>query len=168
MGTWNRLHTVAPTTVARLRHERGQALVEFALVLPVLMLIIVGILYFGRYESYASQMTQLAEQGARDGAVNFAPPNSQSLAAYIQSQGTGELAGGSGDVSQLSVSVVCSAGSTCTTASATSTVTVCTAATVQVPFLKVKTGTIFQKATMRVEQSGATASTAGPGPPACS
>jgi Flp pilus assembly protein TadG len=65
----------APNFRGRLRDQRGQAVVEFAIVLPVLMLVILGILYFGRYESYSTQMTQLAEQGARDAAVDYQVPS---------------------------------------------------------------------------------------------
>jgi Flp pilus assembly protein TadG len=37
-----------------MRPERGQALVEFAVVLPVLILIILGILYCGRLCNFPS------------------------------------------------------------------------------------------------------------------
>jgi Flp pilus assembly protein TadG len=153
----------------RLRQERGQALVEFAVVLPVLMLIIMGILYFGRYESYSNQMTQLAEVGARDAAVNATVPTGYpSLAAYVAGQTNGELAGGSSDVKQVSVTIDCNPGSpsdiSCST---TDNVAVCVQTTVQFPFLSVKTGTVYQMATMRVETAGASNSTAGPTPPAC-
>jgi len=45
--------------------ERGQALVEFALVLPVLMLVVLGILQFGTvYKNYI-QLTNAADSGGR-------------------------------------------------------------------------------------------------------
>lgn len=55
------------------RDERGQALVEFALVLPILLALIIGILDFGRALDYYNQVTQLAGQGARAAAVNRMP-----------------------------------------------------------------------------------------------
>lgn len=55
------------------RDERGQALVEFALVLPILLALIIGILDFGRALDYYNQVTQLAGQGARAAAVNRNP-----------------------------------------------------------------------------------------------
>ncbi len=83
-------HTAKNTALklsGRLRQERGQSLVEFAVVLPVLILIILGILYFGRYEDYANQETQLAEEGVRWAAVNNNPSTSgQTLQQYIVSQ----------------------------------------------------------------------------------
>lgn len=86
----------------RLRREGGQSLVEFAVVLPIFILLILGILYFSRYENYANQETQLAEQGVRWAAINVNPGSSsspaQTLQQYIQSQASGELANGSGDV----------------------------------------------------------------------
>jgi Flp pilus assembly protein TadG len=174
MTTWNPLLARSATLASRLRQERGQALVEFAVVLPVLLLLVMGIIFFGRYESYSSQMTQLAEVGARDAAVNFAStttcsvsPTIPTLACYIASQATGELASGSSDVKQLSVTVDCNPGSsTDSSCSAGENVAVCVQAAVQFPFLPVKTGTIYQAATMRVETAGTiTNSTAGPNPP---
>ncbi|TYP53769.1 TadE/TadG family type IV pilus assembly protein [Thermosediminibacter litoriperuensis] len=51
------------------RNQRGQAVVEFALVLPVLVLILFGILEFGRiFHSYIV-ITNAAREGARLGAV---------------------------------------------------------------------------------------------------
>ena len=82
----------------KLRQERGQALAEFAVVLPVLMLIIVGILTFGRYMNYSNQETQLASQAARWAAVNVDPSGTQTLQTFVQSQTTGELENGSSDV----------------------------------------------------------------------
>jgi Flp pilus assembly protein TadG len=55
------------------RSERGTALVEFALVAPLLFLLIFGIIDFGRALNYYNQITQLAGQGARAAAVNRAP-----------------------------------------------------------------------------------------------
>jgi Flp pilus assembly protein TadG len=167
MTTWNLLLARSATLANRLRQERGQALVEFAVVLPILLLIVMGIIFFGRYESYSSQMTQLAEVGARDSAVFFVPtttnggacqsaPTTASLACYIQNQASGELASGSPDVKQVSVTVDCNPGSTTDmSCSPGDNVAVCVQTTVQFPFLPVKAGTIYQVATMRVETPGA-------------
>jgi Flp pilus assembly protein TadG len=138
-------------------------------VLPVLLLILFGILYFGRYESYSSQMTQLAEQGARAGAIDSWPTASYpKLADWVRSLASGELASGSSDVSKLGVTVVCST-SNCSGTNAT--VTVCLSSRVQFPVLGIQAGTAFQKATMRVENTSGTSplgSTTSPAGPACS
>jgi Flp pilus assembly protein TadG len=52
--------------------ERGQAIVETALVLPVLVLIVFGSLEFGRVVNAWSIVTQASREGARMGAVNCA------------------------------------------------------------------------------------------------
>jgi Flp pilus assembly protein TadG len=98
MQSWKSIPTTGTRIRRRLRQERGQSLVEFAIVLPVLLLIIMGILYFGRFEDYANQGTQLAEQGARLAAVNFDPPGTTTLDQYIVSQAQPELQSGSSDV----------------------------------------------------------------------
>ena len=55
------------------RSERGTALVEFALIAPLLFLLLFGIIDFGRALDYYNQVTQLAGQGARAAAVNRMP-----------------------------------------------------------------------------------------------
>ena len=54
----------------RLRSERGQAAVEFALVVPLLCLIIVAILHFGKVMNYWLDLNHVASEGARKAAVN--------------------------------------------------------------------------------------------------
>jgi Flp pilus assembly protein TadG len=58
------------------RNEAGQALAEFALVLPVLLLLIAGIIEFGRAFHIQQIVTDAAREGARaavvqDGAVDY-------------------------------------------------------------------------------------------------
>lgn len=53
--------------------QRGQALVEFALVLPILLLLVIGIFDFGQALNYYNQESQLVGQGARAAAVNRCP-----------------------------------------------------------------------------------------------
>ena len=52
------------------RGERGQALVEFALILPVILLLIVGMLEFARAWNLHQVMTDAAREGARRAAVH--------------------------------------------------------------------------------------------------
>lgn len=51
------------------RSQRGQAVVEFALVLPLLVLILFGVLEFGRIFHTYIVITNAAREGARLGAV---------------------------------------------------------------------------------------------------
>jgi Flp pilus assembly protein TadG len=71
--------------------DRGQALVEFALVLPLLLLVVLGIADFGRALGYKDDMTHLANAAARYAAVNNNPGTGPGLSgpghldAYIKS-----------------------------------------------------------------------------------
>lgn len=47
------------------RDERGQALVEFALILPIILLLVVGMLEFARAWNLHQVMTDAAREGAR-------------------------------------------------------------------------------------------------------
>jgi Flp pilus assembly protein TadG len=49
----------------RRRGRRGQALVEFALILPLLMLVLFGIVEFGRAWNAKQVLTDAAREGAR-------------------------------------------------------------------------------------------------------
>lgn len=82
------------------RNEDGQAIVEMALVLPVLLLIVMGILWFGRALNYTQDETRLANVAARYASVNQVPPGAgSSLTEWIRSQAdSSELRNGTGDV----------------------------------------------------------------------
>jgi Flp pilus assembly protein TadG len=67
------------------RDQRGQALVEFALVALPLFLILFGIIDFARALNYYNDLTQLAGQGARAAAVNANPDGSAASGTSIQS-----------------------------------------------------------------------------------
>jgi Flp pilus assembly protein TadG len=50
--------------------DDGQAAVEFALVVPLLCLVIIGILHFGKVMNYWLDLNHVASEGARKAAVN--------------------------------------------------------------------------------------------------
>jgi TadE-like protein len=66
--------------------EDGQALVEFALLLPVLLLVLFGITQFGLALNSASDETHVANEVARYAAVNEEPPVTERLAAWGKGQ----------------------------------------------------------------------------------
>lgn len=122
-------------------------MVEFAIVLPVLIMLILGILYFGRYEDYSNQETQLAESGVRWAAVNNQP--SPTLQSYIQSQAQPELQAGSSDVTAAAVWIYQPTGATFAVGQP---IRVCVLTTVKFPTpMGTPTTTIAQAATMRIE-----------------
>ena len=149
---------IGRTLSRRLRQERGQSLVEFAVVLPVLILIILGILYFGDYEDYSNQETQLAEEGVRYAAVGTADPQRPARlwpAAYIVSQALARAANGSATSptgqglhlpAQPASTYAVGQPSGCASSS-----------TVQVPLTgrERSASTLTQAATMRIEQKDA-------------
>ena len=59
-------------TWRRLRQQRGAVAVEFALIMPVLLLILVGTLEFGRVWSQMQVFQGAAREGARCAAVKAA------------------------------------------------------------------------------------------------
>jgi Flp pilus assembly protein TadG len=50
--------------------RRGQALVEFALILPVFLLVLMGIFDLGRAVFYSSTLSNAAREAAREGIVD--------------------------------------------------------------------------------------------------
>ena len=76
------------TTPRLIRDESGVALVEFALVLPLLLVLVLGIIDFGRAFNYWIDTTHLANVAARYATVNKNPGelSSKTLQQYIQAQ----------------------------------------------------------------------------------
>jgi hypothetical protein len=81
-------------------NESGQALPEFALVLPLLLVLLFGMLDFGKAFNYWIDTTQITSEGARFAAVNRKPDplNGLSLQQQLREQGnTAELRNGGTD-----------------------------------------------------------------------
>jgi Flp pilus assembly protein TadG len=57
-------------TTRRTKKDAGQALVEFAIILPILLLLLFGILQFGVIFNNYVQVTSAAREGARKAAVS--------------------------------------------------------------------------------------------------
>jgi Flp pilus assembly protein TadG len=78
-----------PRTLARrarrLRDDSGAVLVEFALVIPILLVVLFGAIDFGKAFTYWIDETHLANEGARWAVVNH-NPGSGTLQAWIKSQ----------------------------------------------------------------------------------
>src|SRR3982751_4555413 len=91
-------HSLARGALRRCRDERGVALTEMALVLPLLLLLILGMVDFGKAINYWIDNTHLANEGARLAVVNSNPGSGlatpKNLQQYLLSQAdSGELHG---------------------------------------------------------------------------
>src|SRR5512133_2417626 len=71
-----------------LRRDEGQALVELALILPLLVLLVIGVVDFGRALNIKNDETHLASEAARFAVVDSCTPCSpgQKLNAAILAQ----------------------------------------------------------------------------------
>jgi Flp pilus assembly protein TadG len=90
----------------RLRDEQGQGLVELALILPILLILIFGILDFARAFNYKDQTTQVAAETARWIIVNQLPGNASPSVADYKAWACNEIVS-----KELKTSVGCPAGS---------------------------------------------------------
>jgi hypothetical protein len=79
-------HRFRRRAIARLSREQGAALVEFALVLPILVVLLFGVLEFGMLFNYWIDETHLVNEGARWVVVNNNPGGSTPLQQYLRSQ----------------------------------------------------------------------------------
>ena len=92
-------------------HESGAAVVEFALVVPILLVILLGMLDFGKAFNYWIDETQMSSSGARWAAVNSWPGKAPAdgalqLANYIQGQAdTKELRNGGTSATKAQVCI---------------------------------------------------------------
>jgi Flp pilus assembly protein TadG len=157
----------------RRRGERGQAIIEFAMVLPFLAALILIFVSFGKAVYYYIELTHAANEGAREASVNLPnaatplPGGATSLKSYICNQfGTGsELFKGSGTVSSAAVGVGYSADPTPRAVGEPITVNVSTNYS-WFPFMNLGTFKITGSATMRIEQDTSTNTKLDSGPAA--
>lgn len=70
------------------RGDRGSVAVEFALLLPVLLLIVFGLIDFGRATWYQITLTQAAREGARVASLGWPATGTNSVTSRVQSMTT--------------------------------------------------------------------------------
>jgi Flp pilus assembly protein TadG len=80
------LRRLRARVVAAVGETDGQALVELALILPVLLLVLFGIIQFGLAVNSANDQTHLANEVARYAIVNEDPGGSKSLQEWGKEQ----------------------------------------------------------------------------------
>lgn len=66
-----RVRKIGVTGLTLARGERGAAIVEMALVLPLLLALLIGILVYGQYFMFAHNVQQAANDGARASIVGL-------------------------------------------------------------------------------------------------
>src|SRR3954468_2009994 len=101
------------TSPKRFKDESGTALIEFAFVLPLLLVLVLGIVDFGRAFNYWMDTTHLANVTARYAAVDSKPAaaGSLTLQRYMELQAvTKELRNGSTQTTAVDVCVSFPAG----------------------------------------------------------
>ena len=91
-------------TTPRRQRRAGQSLVEFALVLPIFLLLLFGLIDIGRYVYTANALNQAAREGARYGSVAGGTTGcSGGRESCVRQQTLGRLAG----VPGATVTVAC-------------------------------------------------------------
>lgn len=80
----------------RMKSERGAAIVEFALVVPILLVLVMGIFEFGRMWYLQTNLSMAARQGARIAALTG---TSQAQQAVIDAAAPSGIALGGGQIS---------------------------------------------------------------------
>ena len=144
--------------------ESGQSMVEFALVLPLVLIIVLGLLDVGKAVSYWQDETHLANEAARYAAVNKTPVSGQPIETAVMSEAsTNELKNGGGSIDQRG----CISISTPDGPAKGNRVVV--TVTSKYKFLDFLFGSNFKKSitatsTMRLEQDYNDAGTGGPSP----
>ena len=137
----------------RLCRETGQATVEFALILPVLLLLVVGMLDFGRAVNYYNTLTELAAEGARSAAVNVNPdgtvPSGTSLQDQVKCQAVSKELRKSGT---FHVNISSPIGATAPLIAGQPVKVQARYSFSFIPFVKLGTVNLVGSATMRVEQ----------------
>ena len=138
----------AESSRGRLSREEGQAVVEFALVVPLICLLILAIFHFGKVMNYWLDLNHVASEGARKAAVNTFASDAE-YDTYIRSRlETGELrAGGTTSIPAAATIALCLPEG----GDVGDPVTVQVAAGYSLPFIGT-TITLRGTATMRLEQ----------------
>lgn len=110
------------------RRDDGAAAVEFALVVPLLLILVFGMITYGYLLSFRQGMSQGASEGARAGAVW--------AAAYKSDQDTARIAAAKTQIDNAlsSYGVSCTNGATCTVTIAACGTAKCVTVKVSYPY----------------------------------
>jgi len=142
-------------SVLAARSERGAALVELAIVVPLLVPLMAVVMQFGIAFNYKNQLQHLAAEGARFASVDRNPGSASSLTLqnYLKSQAVG------GELTSGGTSAVPTPANFCITKGTTAGDPVTVTATVSFNWLPIVNPDVTQttlrgSATMRMERLG--------------
>jgi Flp pilus assembly protein TadG len=93
------------------KYQHGQGLVEFALILPLFVLIIIGVFDLGRAFFASITITNAAREGARFGTLHVTDPQGICNATLNEASSSGVI------LAYSNVTLTCSAQSSCLSAS---------------------------------------------------
>jgi Flp pilus assembly protein TadG len=132
-----------------LKRQDGQAVVEFVVILPVLLLVLMAIYQFGQVFVNYMDVTSAAREGARKAAVS----RSAGVCATVDSLAISAAKGAASDLNQGSLNVT--VGRTCTNNAYAQGGDVVVTATypysINIMGMVVSSGTLTSATTMRVE-----------------
>lgn len=95
-----------------LNQEKGIATMEFALVLPVLALLIMGIIDFGMLMTSRASMVSASREGARAGILLTSPPTTESDITTVVQNALTDAGWASDEVAATTVTVTGAGGLT--------------------------------------------------------
>ena len=96
----------------RLNNEKGVATIEFALILPVLAFLVMGIIDFGMVMTSRAGMVSASREGARAGILLTAPSPTESDITTVVQNALTDSGWDSADVASTSVTVTGAGGAT--------------------------------------------------------
>lgn len=102
--------------MARTRSEDGAAAVEFALVLPVLIMLILGILEFGLAYNAQITVTNAAREGARTMVIQNSPSAAKTAVETVSSALNPAITDSEITITVSNGTTTCTSGSTATVA----------------------------------------------------
>jgi Flp pilus assembly protein TadG len=131
--------------------ERGQAVTEFAVILPILLLVLFAIFQFGVIFNNYIQVAAAAREGARTGAVSRTSTTCSTIGTTVYNSANHAAAGLSLTTSQVTTTMSPSCSGSEMTAGGDITVTVSYPWSVSLLGQVVASGNLSSATTMRVE-----------------
>lgn len=139
------------TTTARARRESGQAMVEFAMVATMLLIILLGIAQVGIAYSHYMALTDAVRAGSRQGAVSRLTDPASAAEARVRQAASGSLDSAAGGPLAVTVTFKDLGGGTQVVQGGDITVRATYPYEINLLGLVVKSGTLTSETTERVE-----------------